>query len=123
MQIKMMMAGLVFASMGMAGAAYANCVVHYERIACQGREPESFKKCDGKAACDKVVKDATSKDACVDVAFKACDNDRLDITKYKKITADWVGQPLVGGFNATGKPDAAGTNFCAAERPDMNRCQ
>ena len=123
MKIKMMVVGLVFTTAGMAGAAYADCVLHYERTACTGKEAESFKKCDGKATCDKTVKEATSKEACAAVALKACENDRLDITKYKKITADLGGQALIGGFNATGKADAAGTNFCAADRPDLNKCQ
>ncbi|MBF0584533.1 MAG: hypothetical protein HQL80_09920 [Magnetococcales bacterium] len=123
MKLKGMLAGLVFASVGLAGAAYADCVIHYERTACQGKEAESFKKCDGKAACDKAVKDAASKEACAAAALKACDNDRLDITKYKKITADFGGQALVGGFDATGKANAAGNNFCAADRPDLNKCQ
>ncbi|MBF0161781.1 MAG: hypothetical protein HQL88_05785 [Magnetococcales bacterium] len=123
MRIKMMVTGLLFASVGMAGVAYGDCVLHYERIACQGKEADSFKKCDGKATCDKAVKEATSKEACAAAALKACDNDRVDITKYKKITADLGGQPLTGGFDATGKANASGPNFCAANRPDMNKCQ
>jgi hypothetical protein len=123
MKKRWLMAGLVFASVGMVGAAHAECVLHYERTACKGKDAESFKKCDGKAACDKAVKEATSKEACAAAALKACDNDRLDITKYKKITADMDGKPLVGGFNAVGKADAAGNNFCAADRPDLNKCQ
>ncbi|MBF0461835.1 MAG: hypothetical protein HQL87_10600 [Magnetococcales bacterium] len=123
MKIKMMVAGLVFVSAGMSGAAYADCVLHYERTACKGKEAESFKKCDGKATCDKSVKEATSREACATAALKACDNDRPDITRYKKITADLDGKALVGGFDATGKKDVAGINFCAADRPDMNKCQ
>ncbi|MEO5339112.1 MAG: hypothetical protein H7837_01145 [Magnetococcus sp. MYC-9] len=123
MKIRMMLAGLVVASLGMAGTASAECVLHYERTACKGKEADSFKKCDGKAACDKAAKEATSQEACAAAARKACDNDRVDITKYKKITASLAGKPLVGGFNAAGKPDAAGPNFCAADRPDMNKCQ
>ncbi|MEO5362961.1 MAG: hypothetical protein H7838_04985 [Magnetococcus sp. DMHC-8] len=123
MRVKMMVVGWMLASVGLAGVAHADCVLHYERTACKGKEADSFKKCDGKAACDKTVKEAATKEACAAAALKACDNDRLDITKYKKITADMDGKPLVGGFNAVGKADAAGTNFCAADRPDLNKCQ
>ncbi|WP_130471673.1 hypothetical protein [Candidatus Magnetaquicoccus inordinatus] len=123
MKIKSVLFGAAFLAVGLTGTAYANCVLHYERIACAGKEAEAFKKCDGKAACDKAVKEAASKEACAAAALKACDNDRLDITKYKKMTADFEGKPLVGGFNAVGKADSSGTNFCAADRPDMNKCQ
>lgn len=122
MNVKRVATGLLLASVGMVGVAHAECVVHYARIACQGKEEESFKKCDGKPACERVKK-ATSKEACADEALKSCDNDRVDITKYKAITATFSGQTLVGGFDATGKPDVVGSNFCAAYRPDMNRCQ
>ena len=97
------------------------CVIHYLRTACQGQEAESFKKCDGKAECDKT-KPADSAEACAAAALKSCDNDRLDITKYKVITARYNGEQLTGGFDAEGNADPAGTNFCDKNRPDLNKC-
>lgn len=115
-------AGLIIASTGFALPAFAgDCVVHYERIACQGKEAESFKKCDGQAGCDKT-KPANSAEECAAAALKSCENDRLDITKYKAITASYDGKALVGGFDTAGKSDPAGPNFCGADRPDMNKC-
>ena len=86
--------GLV-ASLGFAGTVIADdsgCVVHYKRTACQGQEAVSFKKCDGNAECDKT-KAADSAEACAAAALKSCSNSRLDITKYKVITAKGAGLP------------------------------
>ena len=114
--------GFVVAATGFSLPVSAgDCVIHYVRTACKGKEAESFKKCDGQAACDKT-KPANSAQECAAAALKSCDNDRLDITKYKAITAAYDGQALVGGFDAGGKPDPAGSNFCAADRPDLNKC-
>ncbi len=104
-----------------ASAAQADCVVHYERTACAGQEAVSFKKCDGQKSCDKV-KPADSETACAAAALKSCSNSRLDITKYKKITATYQGKALTGGFDSTGNPDPMGMNFCDAKRPDLNQC-
>lgn len=115
--------GLV-AGLGLAGTAVAGddgCAVHYVRTACQGKEAESFSKCDGKAECEKTTP-ADSAEACAAAALKSCDNSRIDITKYKLITAKYNGKALVGGFDATGNPDPAGSNFCAKDRPDLNKC-
>jgi hypothetical protein len=115
--------GLV-ASLGFSGFTLADdsgCVVNYVRTACQGQEAESFKKCDGQAECDKT-KPADSAEACAAAALKSCDNSRLDITKYKVITAKYNGEALVGGFDAEGNADPAGANFCDKNRPDLNQC-
>jgi len=115
--------GLV-ASLGFAGSAIADssgCVVHYVRTACQGQEAVSYKKCDGKAECDKT-KPADSAEACAAAALKSCSNSRLDITKYKVITAKYNGQDQVGGFDLEGNSDPAGLNFCDKNRPDLNQC-
>jgi hypothetical protein len=115
-------ASLIIASVGFTLPAFAgDCALHYERIACKGQEAESFKKCDGKPGCDKT-KPASSAEECAAAALKSCDNDRLDITKFKAITASYDGKALVGGFDAAGKPNPAGPNFCAANRADMNKC-
>ena len=122
MKTKMMFASLIFAAFGMAGVASAKCIVSYERTACQGQEAISYKKCGGNKTCDKT-KEAANEAACMAAALKSCSNSRLDITKYKKITATYNGKPLVGGFTATGQVDPAGANFCAADRPDLNQCE
>lgn len=115
--------GLV-ASLGFGSAVLADdsgCVVHYVRTACQGQEAISFKKCDGQAECDKT-KEADSAEACSAAALKSCSNSRLDITKYKVISAKYNGEPLVGGFDAEGNTDPAGLNFCDKNRKDLNQC-
>ncbi len=113
--------GLSFALI--STAAYAeDCTIDYTRIACKGKEADSYKKCDGKANCS-VKKAAASKNECIDLAKKSCDNDRTDITKYKGIAATFGTEKLVGGFDAQGKAAAGGLNFCGADRPDMNKCQ
>jgi hypothetical protein len=115
--------GLV-ASLGLTGMAHADdsgCVIHYLRTACQGQEAESFKKCDGQAECDKT-KPADSAEACAAAALESCENSRLDITKYKVITAKYNGEALVGGFDGEGNADPAGPNFCDKNRPDLNKC-
>ena len=115
--------GLV-ASLGFAGSTLADdsdCVVHYVRTACQGQEAVSFKKCDGQAECDKT-KPADSAEACAAAALKSCSNSRLDITKYKVITAKYNGEALVGGFDTEGNADPAGMNFCDKNREDLNKC-
>ena len=122
MKNRMMFVGLVFAAFGMAGVASAECIVSYERTACKGQEAVSYKKCAGNKSCTKT-KTAADEGACLAAALKSCSNSRLDITKYKKITATYNGKALTGGFDAHGKVDAAGSNFCAADRPDLNQCE
>ncbi|MEO5376730.1 MAG: hypothetical protein H7832_02940 [Magnetococcus sp. DMHC-6] len=110
--------------LGFAGSAAAEspCVLSYVRTACAGQEAVSYAKCGGKAACDKE-KDADMKPICVAEAEKACSNDRVDITKSKIIKAKFRGEQLVGGYNDAGAPDPKGFNFCAADRPDFNKCK
>jgi len=105
-----------------ASANAADCVIHYKRTACTGQDAESYKKCDGKQECDKNDAAATEAD-CTKAALSACDNARVDVTKYKVVTGTFKGAPLTGGFTADGKPDPKGANFCAADRPDLNKCQ
>lgn len=116
---------VIVVSLGFADAVFADdsgCSVHYVRTACQGQEAVSFKKCDGKAECDKI-EPAESPEACAAAALKSCANPRLDITKYKAITAKYNGQTLVGGFDAEGNTDPKGLNFCDKNRPDLNQCE
>ena len=105
-----------------SAAAQAECVVHYTRTACKGQETVSYKKCGGNQSCDKVKK-ADNMRACWQAAVKSCNNGRLDITKYKKITADYNGTALTGGFDSNGNPSASGANFCWSGRPDLNQCR
>ena len=109
---------------GFAGSANAaDCVVHFKRTACAGQEAESYKKCDGKQECDESKASATTEEACMKASLASCDNARFDVTKYKVITGTFKGVALIGGFTVDGKPDPKGTNFCAADRPDLNKCQ
>jgi hypothetical protein len=116
--VTMMLAGITASS-----AHAADCVTHVKRTACTGQETESYKKCDGKQECDKAVSEAASEADCTKAALSACDNARVDVTKSKVVTGTFKGAPLTGGFTADGKPDPKGPNFCAADRPDMNKCQ
>lgn len=111
----------IFGTSGSARAA--DCVVHFKRTACAGQETESFKKCDGKQECDETKAAATTEEACMKAALASCVNTRIDVTKYKMITATFKGSALTGGYTSDGKPDPKGTNFCAADRPDLNKCQ
>jgi hypothetical protein len=93
-------------------AADGKCVLQVTRTACPGKEKESFSKCDGKASCE--VKDAAADEkACAAAAEKACENapDRQKVTKSKVIKALFGGKTVEGG-----------KNFCAADRPDFNKC-
>ena len=97
--------------LSLASNAYAaDCIIHYNRTACPGQEAESYSKCDGKKECDKADA-APTEIACLAAAAAACDNSRLEITKSKVITAKYQGKPLKDG-----------ANFCAADRPDFNKC-
>lgn len=105
-----------------SNAFAADCVVHIKRTACAGQEAESYKKCNGKQECD-TQESAESEAECSASALKHCDNSRLDITKYKVVTATFKGAALTGGFASSGKPNSKGANFCAADRPDLNQCK
>jgi len=87
------------------------CVVKTTRAACPGKEKEAFAKCGGQAACDETVTADSEKD-CAEKALKACDINRPNITKSKTVTATFDGKPVEGG-----------KNFCAADRPDFNKCE
>lgn len=110
--------------LGFAGIAVAanECVISYTRVACAGQEKTSYAKCDGNPSCDKKKEDADMKPICIAEGKKACANDRTDITKSKVIKVKFNGVQLEGGFNDAGQPDPKGTNFCASDRPDFNKC-
>ena len=98
----------------LASNAFAanDCIVHYNRTACPGKEEESYSKCGGSKECDKA--DAASTEAsCIAAAKEACANSRLEITQSKRITARFNGKALKGGY---------GANFCSDNRPDFNKC-
>ena len=81
------------------------CVLQVTRTACPGKDKESFTKCDGKASCNETVP-AASAGQCTLKAKSACSNKRLDVTKYKKVTATYDGAPVDAGKDfCTGHPD------------------
>ena len=115
-------ATVLVAMFAFTSLASAECAVSYTRTACKGQEATSYKKCDGNQSCTKV-KEAANMQACWQAAVKSCNNGRLDITKYKQITATYDGKQLIGGFGPTGYFAKKGTNFCWSKRPDLNQCQ
>jgi hypothetical protein len=97
-------------SMALAGV----CELSITRVACPGKEAESFKKCDGKASCISKKKAETA-DECAKIAADECPNSRLDITKSKEIFAKFDGAEVKG---KDGK-----AQFCDAARTDFNKCK
>lgn len=75
----------------------------FTRTACPGQEEISYKKCNGQQSCTEVV-DVADAAACKTAATQACENQRLNITKSKVITAKYDGTEL--------KTDAGSTDFC-----------
>jgi len=92
-------------------ALAGECVIKTTRTPCPGKEKESFAKCNGVASCDENVPADSEKD-CAEKALKACDNNRPGINRSKAVSATFDGKPL-----------EAGKNFCAADRPDYNKCE
>jgi hypothetical protein len=89
----------------MGGAMAGECVLQITRTACPSQEKESFSKCGGKASCDETVPAATQSQ-CTLKAKSSCANKRLDVTKYKKVTATFDGAAIDGGKDfCTGHPD------------------
>ena len=90
------------------------CEIKTTRVACAGKETESFKKCDGKAECSSKKKAATAEE-CQALAVKECENSRVEVTKSKVINAKFDGKEL---NSAAGK-----ANYCDDNRPDFNKCK
>ncbi|MBF0193287.1 MAG: hypothetical protein HQL71_01970 [Magnetococcales bacterium] len=122
MRIFLSIAAMFTVLIGISTMAYAECAVSYTRTACRGQDATSYKKCGGNKSCTKIKK-ADTMHACWQAAVKSCNNGRLDITKYKQITATYNGRQLIGGFAPSGHPSNNGTNFCWGGRPDLNQCQ
>jgi hypothetical protein len=98
--------------LSLSAVAEAGCVIHYNRTACPGKETESYSKCNGTKECDKEDSGgAASLKACEQATAAACANSRLTITKSKVITGKFNGKALRGG-----------SNFCASNRADFNKC-
>ncbi len=97
--------GLVLPALG------GECVLKTTRAACPGKEKEAFSKCNGQATCEEKIAVDSEKD-CAEKALKACEISRPGITKSKSISATFDGKPVDGG-----------KNFCAADRPDFNKCE
>lgn len=105
---------VIVAAVCMTTQAFAGqCILHVKRVACEGKEKESYTKCkDLSPECDSEPVEATSEKDCAKKALKSCENARLDITKLKTITAKFDGKPVEGG-----------KQFCAQDRPDFNKCK
>ncbi len=100
-------------SLAMGGASAGECVLEVTRTACPSMEKESFSKCDGKASCKETVP-AASSSQCALKAKAGCANKRLDVTKYKKVSATYDGAAVDGGKDfCVGHPD-----FPYAAKPD-----
>jgi hypothetical protein len=84
--------GMVLVNVAEAEDA-GDCAITYTRTACPGQEAESYKKCDGKQSCTKLVA-ADSEAKCQEAAVQACSNDRLTVTKSKVIGAKFKGKAL-----------------------------
>lgn len=84
-----------------ASSFAGDCAITTTRTACPGKEKESYAKCpDGAKSCTTTVA-ATDEKACESAAIESCLNSRIEITKYKKITAKF------------GKADfSRGRDFC-----------
>ena len=94
----------------------ADCLIKTTRIACAGKESESFSKCDGQRSCTKT-ETVSSPEACKQAALNACRNDRLDITKRKEINASYDGNPMYG---SSGQSDMC-TEY-ANKLTEFNQC-
>ena len=92
-------------------AMAGECAIKTTRTACPGKEKESFAKCNGQPSCDEKVAAASEKE-CAEKALAACANNRPTVNKSKKVEATFDGKPVEGG-----------KNFCAADRPDYNKCE
>jgi hypothetical protein len=100
-------------TLAMGSAHAAECVLQITRTACPGQEKESFSKCDGKASCTESVP-AASPSQCALKAKSSCANKRLEITKYKKVSATYDGTAVEGGKDfCVGHPD-----FPYASKPE-----
>lgn len=94
-------------------ALAGECVLQVTRTACPSMEKESYSKCDGKPGCNESVP-AASASQCALKAKAGCSNKRLEVTKYKKITATYDGASVEAGKDfCTGHPD-----FPYASKPD-----
>lgn len=90
--------------LSLSNLAFAgSCEIHFTRTACPGQEEISYKKCNGQQSCSEIV-DVADAQGCKTAATQACENQRLNITKSKVITAKFDGAEI--------KTDAGGTDFC-----------
>jgi hypothetical protein len=104
----------LFAS-GIASAG--ECVLHVTRTACPGQEKVSFSKCNGAQSCDEKKSAASAAQCAAKAKKEGCANSRYEITKYKKVTAEYDGVAVDGGKDfCVGHPD-----FPYANKPDCKR--
>ena len=107
---------LIFSLFETSAYAFFKCEVTYDRTPCPGKEEISFAKCGGKQICTRV-KRAESEYECAKAARNSCQNNRLDITKEKIITAKFNGVEIK---SAEGERD-----FCLSynkREREYNKC-
>ncbi|WP_397536077.1 hypothetical protein [Roseateles sp.] len=96
MQTRHAVLGAMLLTLAMGSVYAGECLLQVTRTACPGQEKESYSKCDGKPGCIESVP-AASPSQCALKAKSACANKRLEITKYKKISATYDGAAVEGG--------------------------
>jgi len=101
-----------------SGVSYAGeCVLHVTRTACPGQEKVSYSKCGGAQSCDEKKQAASATQCAAKAKKEGCRNTRYEITKYKKVTAEYDGKPVQGGKDfCVGHPD-----FPYANKPDCKK--
>ncbi|MBF0205844.1 MAG: hypothetical protein HQK53_03050 [Oligoflexia bacterium] len=74
------------------------CKLQVTRIACPGKQTESFRKCDGDESCVEII-ELPSSQLCEQAAEEACFNSAHNeqITKSKSITATFNDDSLENG--------------------------
>lgn len=105
MNSKAKVAVVIFFGLISGVAVAAKCELKINRTACPGQEEISYKKCNGQKSCSEVV-DVADVAQCKSAAIKACENQRLQITKSKEIAAAFDGAAL--------KTDVGSADFCTA---------
>ena len=73
------------------------CDLTFTRMACKGKETESYSKCPGGVkTCTITYKDNSQVD-CTNLSISNCINGRTDVTKYKSVEASFDGQVINNG--------------------------
>jgi hypothetical protein len=102
---------LLFAICMLSNAFAGDCIIHIKRVACKGKEKDSYAKCNNLNECYMPAKVTESMIECAKLAKDECINIRKNITKSKEVTATFNGESVMG------------KNFCKPNRPDFNKCE